>query len=108
MMLGGRVVGCYTYRITNLDGLKERTGKRAKQMTKQARAPRLQAAKTSIRSHRLTAQSIQSQPRRANDHEGTPSDYQRLSTCKSKTCLFRPMHLSRCRGPETPNRYAIR
>jgi hypothetical protein len=43
-----------TYRITNLRGLRERTGKRVKQMTKQAAAARLQKANTSMRSHRLT------------------------------------------------------
>lgn len=44
-----------THRTTSLRGLpKEMTGKRKKQMTKQARAPRLQAAKINRRSHRLT------------------------------------------------------
>lgn len=43
-----------TYRITNLRGLKDRTGNRAKQMTKQASAPKLHAPKMSKRSHRLT------------------------------------------------------
>lgn len=48
MLTGG------TYKITNLRGLKESTGKRVKHMTKQARAARLQAAKTNKRSHLLT------------------------------------------------------
>lgn len=43
-----------TYRMTNFRGFSDRTGNRAKQMTKQARAPRLQAVKMSNRSHRLT------------------------------------------------------
>lgn len=43
-----------TYRITNLRGRRDNTGNKAKQMTKQARAPRLQAPKMSKRSHRLT------------------------------------------------------
>jgi len=42
------------YRITNFRGLVIRTGQRAKQSTKQARAPRLQAPKISKRSQRLT------------------------------------------------------
>lgn len=43
-----------TYRITNFLGLSDSTGNRKKQITKQARAPRLQAANTSMRSHLLT------------------------------------------------------
>jgi len=43
-----------TYKMANLRGLSVRTGKRKKQSMKQMAAPRLQAAKTSIRSHRLT------------------------------------------------------
>lgn len=43
-----------TYRMTNFDGLSDRTGKRKKQMTKQARAPRLQAPKIINRSHLFT------------------------------------------------------
>lgn len=43
-----------TYRITNFLGRNDRTGKRKKQITKQARAPRLQAPKIIIRSHLLT------------------------------------------------------
>lgn len=46
---------CHTYNITNLRGLRERTGNRVKHMTKQAKAARLQAPKTINRSHRLTA-----------------------------------------------------
>lgn len=42
------------YRITNLRGLVMRTGQRAKQRTKHARAPRLQAPNMSSRSQRLT------------------------------------------------------
>lgn len=45
-----------TYRMTNFRGFSDRTGNRAKQMTKQARAPRLQAPKMSNRSHRLTVE----------------------------------------------------
>lgn len=44
-----------TYKITNFLGLSDSTGKRKKQITKQTRAPRLQAPKTNIRSHLLTA-----------------------------------------------------
>ncbi len=51
---GGEGTGRWTYRITNLRGRRESTGKRAKQMTKQTKAPRLQAPKMSNRSHRLT------------------------------------------------------
>lgn len=43
-----------TYRITNLRGRNDSTGNRAKQMTKQASAPKLQAPNMSKRSHRLT------------------------------------------------------
>lgn len=43
-----------THRITNLRGRRDSTGNKAKQMTKQARAPRLQAPKMSKRSQRLT------------------------------------------------------
>lgn len=45
----------YTYKMANLRGLSDRTGNKAKQMTKQARAAMLKAPKTSSRSHRLTA-----------------------------------------------------
>lgn len=40
--------------MTNFDGLSDRTGKRKKQITKQASAPRLQAPKIINRSHLLT------------------------------------------------------
>lgn len=43
-----------TYRITSLRGLSDNTGNKAKARTKQASAPRLQAAKINMRSHRLT------------------------------------------------------
>lgn len=43
-----------THRMASLRGRSDMTGKRAKQMTKQASAARLQAPKISIRSHRLT------------------------------------------------------
>lgn len=46
--------GVDTYRMTNLRGRTDRTGNRAKQMTKQARAPKLHAPKTNKRSHLLT------------------------------------------------------
>jgi hypothetical protein len=49
------ILGRNTYKTTSLRGLPAAmTGKRAKHMTKQARAPRLQAPKISRRSHRLT------------------------------------------------------
>ena len=40
--------------MANLRGLKAMTGKRAKQMTKQARAPTLHPLKIRMRSHLLT------------------------------------------------------
>lgn len=43
-----------TYRTTNFLGFKDRTGSKAKQMTKQATAARLQTAKIINRSQRLT------------------------------------------------------
>lgn len=43
-----------TYKITNFLGLSDKTGKRKKQITKQARAPKLQAPKINSRSHLLT------------------------------------------------------
>lgn len=43
-----------TYRIANLRGLMAKAGNRKKQIRKQTAAPRLHAAKMSIRSHRLT------------------------------------------------------
>lgn len=43
-----------TYKTANLRGLSVSTGKRKKQIMKQTTAPRLQAPKMSIRSHRLT------------------------------------------------------
>ena len=46
--------GASTYSMANLRGFTDKTGNRKKQITKQAKAPRLQAAKTSSRSHRLT------------------------------------------------------
>lgn len=53
-----------TYRITNLRGLPiEITGKRTKQITKQASAARLQAPNINKRSQRLTVQVLVSGPR---------------------------------------------
>lgn len=51
-----------TYRTTNFLGFKDRTGSRAKQMTKQAMAARLQTAKIINRSQRLTIEITLSQP----------------------------------------------
>jgi hypothetical protein len=48
--------GDRTYRTTNFLGRTERTGSRAKQMTKQATAARLQTAKIISRSQRLTGE----------------------------------------------------
>jgi hypothetical protein len=45
----------HTYKMTNFRGLVAMIGKRVKHMTKQAKAARLQAAKTSNLSHLLTA-----------------------------------------------------
>ena len=43
-----------TYSIANLRGFNDKTGNKKKQITKQAKAPRLQAANTRSRSHLLT------------------------------------------------------
>ena len=61
-----------TYRITNLRGLKESTGKSVKQITKQARAARLQAAKTINRSHRLTVALVVSQEHHLSARHSKP------------------------------------
>ena len=52
------VTGTDTYRTANFRGLSVSTGKRKKQIMKQTVAPRLQAPKMSIRSHRLTSDKI--------------------------------------------------
>lgn len=52
---GDSAKGTATYKMANLRGLSVRTGKRKKQIMKQTAAPRLQAPKMSIRSHRLTS-----------------------------------------------------
>ena len=46
-----------TYKMANLRGLSDKTGNKAKQMTKQANAATLKAPKTRRRSHRLTVSS---------------------------------------------------
>lgn len=51
---GASAEGYKTYRTTNLRGRVATIGKRAKQMTKHARAARLQAPKTNSLSQRLT------------------------------------------------------
>jgi hypothetical protein len=48
------------YKMANFLGVTMRTGNKAKQMTKQAKAARLQAPNTSSRSHLLTASARQS------------------------------------------------
>jgi hypothetical protein len=56
--LGGMVFGIWnflTYKMANFLGVTMRTGNKAKQMTKQANAAKLQAPNTSSRSHLLTA-----------------------------------------------------
>lgn len=64
-----------TYKITNLRGRRDRTGNRVKQMTKQAAAARLQKAKTSRRSHRLTALQVSYlQPRGVASASHGPSE----------------------------------
>ncbi len=55
--------------MTNLRGFGNRTGQKAKQMTKQAKAPRLQAPKINKRSHRLTRSGI---PRSAASRQESP------------------------------------
>ena len=55
---GGGVFGIWnflTYKMANFLGVTMRTGNKAKQMTKQAKAAKLQAPNTSSRSHLLTA-----------------------------------------------------
>lgn len=47
-----------TYKVANLVGLAIISGHKAKQITKQARAPRLQPLKMRIRSHRLTIDDV--------------------------------------------------
>jgi len=47
-------IGGATYRIANLRGLSERTGNSAKQITKQAKAAKLQPPNMSNLSHLLT------------------------------------------------------
>lgn len=44
----------YTYNIANFRGLNDKTGNKAKQITKQAKAARLHAPNKSNRSHLLT------------------------------------------------------
>lgn len=53
----GRV---YTYSIANFRGLSDKTGNKAKQIMKQARAARLNAPNMRSRSHLLTAKRISS------------------------------------------------
>ena len=55
--------------MTNLRGFGNRTGQKAKQMTKQAKAPTLQAPKINKRSHRLTRSGI---PRSAVRRQESP------------------------------------
>lgn len=77
-----------THSMTNLRGLSERTGKRVKHMTKQARAARLQAPKINKRSHLLTATRVSpATPRGATTASHAGSRYG-----------YRCMHMSRCRG----------
>lgn len=88
-----------TYRITNLRGRSDRTGKRKKQTTKQARAPRLQPAKTSIRSHLLTVDlkpdsSVHepSQRRAVTQYQEKGGGVRKMFMCGAKT---RPPNSSR-------------
>jgi len=61
------------HRIANLRGRKERTGKRKKQMTKQAAAPMLQPANIRIRSHLLRANHASSSSLLLGAGNGAPS-----------------------------------
>jgi hypothetical protein len=80
-----------TYRITNLRGLRDRTGNRVKQMTKQAAAARLQKANTSMRSHRLTTLHVSYiQPRSVAS----------ASHAASKVRARAAMHMFRLQGSE--------
>ena len=59
----------YTYSIANFRGLNDKTGNKAKQITKHAKAARLHAPKMSNRSHRLTDIPTKvSQDRHLNHH----------------------------------------
>lgn len=58
--------GRNTYNTTNLRGLSVKTGNRAKQITKHARAPRLQAPNMRRRSHRLTVTHLVSRESRSS------------------------------------------
>jgi hypothetical protein len=57
---GRRNIEFLTYKMANFLGVTMRTGSKAKQMTKQAKAAKLQAPNTSSRSHLLTASACQS------------------------------------------------
>src|ERR1700722_5010306 len=57
---GCRSIEFLTYKMANFLGVTMRTGSKAKQMTKQAKAAKLQAPNTSSRSHLLTASACQS------------------------------------------------
>jgi len=61
------------HNIANFLGRKERTGKRKKQMTKQAAAPILQPANMSIRSHLLRANQASSSSLLLGAGNGAPS-----------------------------------
>ena len=75
--------GMATYRMANLVGRVARTRKRVMQMAKQAAAARLQAAKISRRSHRLTIrQKCESASERAKRRQ--PRISTTSKTCKNK------------------------
>lgn len=61
------------HNIANLRGLKERTGKRKKQITKHAAAPTLQPANMSMRSHLLKAKKASSSSLLLGAGRGAPS-----------------------------------
>jgi hypothetical protein len=60
------------HRMANLRGFSDSTGKSAKQITKQARAPRLQPPKTSSRSHLLKVNQPSSSSRLLGAGSGAP------------------------------------
>jgi hypothetical protein len=62
-----------TYKMANLRGFNDSTGKRKKQIMKHTAAPRLQAMNMSIRSHRLTREdNVDQYGCKSNSKKGVP------------------------------------
>lgn len=79
---GGKEIAGVTYNTANLRGFNERTGNRTKQITKQAKAARLQPPKINIRSHLLT-----DMPNRISL---APSDPAKIRMTYAQTTLLPP------------------